>query len=120
MKLIKYLFMGLVFILLVNGCTSKKASSEGNNIIEIINSVHSENHINGVGADASDGLSTYSFVLADVIHTGDSQSFSIEDEDCNQDFHVNVFYNNDTSCTQLGFVECNSTTSFTFLSLDCT
>ncbi len=57
----------------------------------------------------------------DGIHKGGSQSFTVDSNDCDDNWRVDVYYNDPsrTHCSTTQFISCGSSTSFTFNNTTC-
>jgi len=119
MKTIKYILTGLLLGLFIIGCSSKGAESVDDDTEQSFTITNSSSStfriVDGQAGIAGDLL--YSLTInGDGIHKGGSQSFTVDSNDCDENWRVVVYYNDPsrTDCATTKFVACDGSANFIF------
>lgn len=124
MKTIKYLLTGLLLGLFIIGCSGKGIEEVGDDTgqsFTIINSLNATFRIvDGQAGVPGEPLEILS-IDGDGIHKGESQSFAVDSNKCDDNWRVVVYYNDTsrTDCATTKFVACGGSTSFVFNNTTC-
>ena len=122
MKTIQFLMVGLVSVFLMIGCgepTGESIASE--QVFTVTNSLSSTYRIvDGQAGVVGELLGDLS-MSGDGIHKGASIVYNVDDDKCDKDWRVWVYYNDPgrTACTLVKSIPCNGSVGFMFNNTNC-
>ena len=123
MKKMTIVLANLIFMFFVMGCTQPVdgVHDDTEQSFTVINSGDSTFRIvDGQANKIGENLRPLN-IDGDGIHKGGSQSFSVSSDDCDNDWKIVVYYNDQdrTNCEATKFITCGRSTSFIFNNTTC-